>query len=196
MEKCKVKIAILEENDLLYEGVTNSLLKGGGEYLFYRATQLRELTELLEEREIDVVVASLGLILNREELLLKLQKEYSDLLWLAFEGGTINRALERHFRETLYLSDSYQELSTKLQLVEAEEECDDKREELSERERDVLVELVDGLSNREISEKLNISIHTVISHRRNIVRKTGIKSLSGLAIYAITNKIVPFNGRL
>ena len=65
------------------------------------------------------------------------------------------------------------------------------REELTSRERDVLIELVAGKSNKEISDKLKISIHTVNSHRKNIVRKTGIKSLSGLAIYAITTKIVP-----
>jgi DNA-binding CsgD family transcriptional regulator len=40
---------------------------------------------------------------------------------------------------------------------------------------------------------LNISIHTVISHRKNITEKTGIKSLSGLTIYAITKKIIPLD---
>jgi len=50
--------------------------------------------------------------------------------------------------------------------------------------------MVKGLSNKEISEKLNISIHTVISHSKNISRKTGIKSRSALAIYALTNKII------
>jgi DNA-binding NarL/FixJ family response regulator len=62
---------------------------------------------------------------------------------------------------------------------------------LSERETEVLIQLVKGLSHKEIADKLNISIHTVTSHRKNIIEKTGIKSLSGLTIYAITKKIIP-----
>jgi DNA-binding CsgD family transcriptional regulator len=55
---------------------------------------------------------------------------------------------------------------------------------------EVLIQLVHGLSNKEIADKLNISIHTVVSHRKNIIQKTGIKSQAGLTIYAISNKIV------
>ena len=55
---------------------------------------------------------------------------------------------------------------------------------------DVLIHLVHGLSNKEIADKLNISIHTVVSHRKNIIQKTGIKSQAGLTIYAISKKII------
>lgn len=57
--------------------------------------------------------------------------------------------------------------------------------ELSSREIEVLVLLTKGLINKEIAEKLNISLTTVISHRKNITEKLGIKSLSGLTIYAV-----------
>lgn len=63
-------------------------------------------------------------------------------------------------------------------------------EELSEREKDVLIELVKGLSNKEIADVLCISTHTVISHRKNITRKLNIHSTAGLTIYAIVNKLV------
>jgi DNA-binding CsgD family transcriptional regulator len=53
--------------------------------------------------------------------------------------------------------------------------------------------MVKGFANKEIADTLNISIHTVISHRKNITEKTGIKSLSGLTIYAITKKIIPLD---
>ncbi len=62
--------------------------------------------------------------------------------------------------------------------------------ELSEREKDVLTQVVNGLSNKEIADKLNISLHTVISHRKNIARKLNIHSTAGLTIYAIVNKLV------
>ena len=67
------------------------------------------------------------------------------------------------------------------------------QEDLSDREIEVLTQMVNGLSNKEMADKLNISIHTVISHRKNITEKTGIKSLSGLTIYAITKKIIPLD---
>ena len=66
-------------------------------------------------------------------------------------------------------------------------------EELSEREKDVLVQLVRGLSNKEIADVLCISTHTVISHRKNIARKLNIHSTAGLTIYAIVNKLVDLN---
>lgn len=66
-------------------------------------------------------------------------------------------------------------------------------EELSDRERDVLVQVVRGLSNKEIADVLCISTHTVISHRKNIARKLNIHSTAGLTIYAIVNKMVDLN---
>lgn len=63
-------------------------------------------------------------------------------------------------------------------------------EELSSRERDVLVQIVNGLSNKEIADVLCLSTHTVMSHRKNIARKLNIHSTAGLTIYAIVNGIV------
>jgi DNA-binding CsgD family transcriptional regulator len=47
-----------------------------------------------------------------------------------------------------------------------------------------------GLTNKEIASELNISPHTVISHRKNIVHKTGIRSVAGLTVYAVLNKFI------
>lgn len=67
---------------------------------------------------------------------------------------------------------------------------DDTTEALSDREKDVLVEVVKGHSNKEIADILCISPHTVISHRKNISRKLNIHSTAGLTIYAIVNHLV------
>lgn len=64
------------------------------------------------------------------------------------------------------------------------------RPELSPREVEVLVLLAHGLINKEIADRLHISLTTVISHRKNITEKLGIKSLSGLTIYAVMNGYV------
>ena len=62
--------------------------------------------------------------------------------------------------------------------------------ELSAREIEVLVLITKGLINKEIADKLNISLNTVITHRKNITEKLGIKSVSGLTIYAVMNGYV------
>ncbi|MBR2936422.1 MAG: helix-turn-helix transcriptional regulator [Paludibacteraceae bacterium] len=66
-------------------------------------------------------------------------------------------------------------------------------ESLSEREHDVLIQIVKGLSNKEIADILCISVHTVITHRKNITRKLNIHSTAGLTIYAIVNKLIDLN---
>lgn len=66
-------------------------------------------------------------------------------------------------------------------------------EELSDRERDVLIQVVRGLSNKEIADVLCISQHTVVSHRKHITRKLNIHSTAGLTIYAIVNRLIDLN---
>ena len=63
-------------------------------------------------------------------------------------------------------------------------------EVLSEREKEIIVQVVRGLSNKEIAEALFISVNTVMTHRRNIARKLQIRSAAGLTIYAIVNGLV------
>jgi len=67
------------------------------------------------------------------------------------------------------------------------------RMELSEREKEILVSVARGLLNKEIADKHHISINTVISHRKNITRKTGIKTVPGLTVYAILNNLIDIN---
>ena len=61
---------------------------------------------------------------------------------------------------------------------------------ISDREKDVIISLVQGMSNKEIADHLCISVNTVITHRRNIARKLQIHSPAGLTIYAIVNGLV------
>ncbi len=64
---------------------------------------------------------------------------------------------------------------------------------LSDREIEVVKEIANGLSNKEIAEKLFLSVHTVITHRKNITQKLGIKTAQGLTVYAIINNIIEIN---
>ena len=70
---------------------------------------------------------------------------------------------------------------------------DEGREELSQREKEILISVAQGLLNKEIADRHNISINTVITHRKNITRKTGIKTVAGLTAYAILNNLIDIN---
>ncbi len=70
------------------------------------------------------------------------------------------------------------------------EKCTDEKQELSDREKEILVCVVKGMTNKAIADALFLSVNTVITHRRNISSKLQIHSTAGLTIYAILNKLV------
>ena len=62
--------------------------------------------------------------------------------------------------------------------------------ELSSREKEILICVAKGMLNKEIADLYNISIYTVITHRKNITRKTGIRTVAGLTVYALLNNLI------
>jgi DNA-binding NarL/FixJ family response regulator len=64
---------------------------------------------------------------------------------------------------------------------------------LSDREIEVMSLIVQGFINKEIADKLNIGLSTVITHRKNIMDKLGLRSVSALTIYAVTHGYVDIN---
>lgn len=67
---------------------------------------------------------------------------------------------------------------------------DKNSEIISSREKNILKHIALGLTNKEIADQLFISIHTVVTHRKNITQKLGIKSVSGLTVYAILHNLI------
>lgn len=103
-----------------------------------------------------------------------------------------DNSLLKGYDENIGLYDGIDVLNKKLaDLMQfgAEEE-ENGQDTLSQREKEIICCVVRGMTNKEIAEKLFLSIHTVITHRRNIARKLQIHSPAGLTIYAIVNKLV------
>ena len=102
-----------------------------------------------------------------------------------------------HMEDTLF-AECVRRLECRVREQEAEGkvECEEpsapqtSQDGLSEREKQIIVQLVEGKSNKEVAEALFISVNTVMTHRRNISRKLQIHSTAGLTIYAIVNGLV------
>ncbi len=101
------------------------------------------------------------------------------------------KEISETFDEVIFITDTEEAFVNKFKLLfrQFKNETPANNEKLTDREKAVLRLLLRGLSNKEVAENLSISPHTVVSHRKNIIEKTGIRSLSGLAVYAILNNI-------
>lgn len=118
---------------------------------------------------------------NTQIISLSLKSELKEINWV----------------EYINIDDNHNTILTKLKTLIGNRETNNTKsetpDEISKREVDILKNIALGLSNREIADKLFLSTHTVVTHRKNITRKLGIKTVPGLTIYAILNKIININ---
>lgn len=115
-----------------------------------------------------------------------------DCICIALVTTFVDKSLLRYFKEIIELSDNKQKVNNKIFNLLNNDDAASQNDsvDLSNRETDVLICVAKGMTNKDISDMLNISVHTVITHRKNIVKKTGIKSVSGLTVYALLNNLV------
>ena len=183
----RFRIAIVAPSAILAEGVATILQRGGEADVVLVATTLEEVVPRLHSADIDVLVVDAALLRN-VELSGELSERVIVGMLTSLHDSETMRRLTHSF--TLYTPEE-EIIRTVSQAVNASTEpSPQESHELSERERDVLVLVAKGYTNKEIASELNISPHTVISHRKNIVHKTGIRSVAGLTVYAVLNKLI------
>lgn len=127
---------------------------------------------------------------------IKEETECTDMKCIALLYAVADHTLLRPYDEQISIYDSPDELRHKLELLHTpptEEAGNEEQQTLSTREKEIVVCVVKGMTNREIADRLFLSTHTVVTHRRNIARKLQIHSASGLTVYAIVNKLVELN---
>ena len=117
----------------------------------------------------------------------------SGIKYIAMVCSVIDNNILKEYDENFAMCDDIDVITSKINHLlhtEEEEEKDSEQETLSQREKEIITCVVKGMTNKAIADKLYLSIHTVITHRRNIARKLQIHSPAGLTIYAIVNKLV------
>ena len=119
----------------------------------------------------------------------------TQVISLSEKSSVLSKEIE--WAEQIYLDDTQNSILKKLNTLIGNRETKNAKsevpEEITKREIDILKNIALGYSNKEIADKLFISTHTVVTHRKNITRKLGIKTVPGLTIYAILNKIIDIN---
>lgn len=158
-----------------------------------RVETLEELMEMLTSHPIDMLIVNPLQFVNREKEIKKIRRSYPLLSVAGIDFGIMQKqSLLTDLSFSLY--DSVEHIIHSLSRLDKKNHAatgqKEENDNLSKREMEVLTGLVNGMLNKEIADSLNISIHTVVRHRKNITQKTGIRSQSGLTIYAISKKIV------
>lgn len=188
-----IHIIIAEPGAVVFEGLNAIFLKSVLKPYISKASTLEEILPLHLKRKSDLVIINPSLIQNNIKAYNALKSELEDTNWIGLVYAYYDLQILSLFDTTLTISDSPEIITGTInKLVNTNDfrEQNQLEDILSDREIDVLKLLASGMANKEIADKLNISINTVITHRKNISQKTGIKSVSGLTIYAVVKKIV------
>ncbi len=149
--------------------------------------------ELLKTELPDIVITS-PLVVG--DVFLPLVKERCGIpesKFIAICVGAMDEYMLRNFNGKFALTDresDFAEMIEKMMYEDCSERDELKETALTPREKDIVVCVVKGMTNKEIASELYLSTHTVITHRRNIAKKLQIHSPAGLTIYAIVNNLV------
>ena len=191
------RVVVITPSTLVARGV-EAILREIGEFSVIGVlTDLSRTSEArLRNREVDVVLVDPTVVAVEERMLLKSRLA-------ALTGGSVvalacspcEGDVLRSFEGVVGLFDTPATLVRTLRgsLESGSEGVRAEGEELSAREKEILVCVAKGMLNKEIADKFNISIYTVITHRKNITRKTGIKTVAGLTVYALLNNLLDIN---
>jgi len=121
--------------------------------------------------------------------------EFTEASVVAIQTSLVSEDVIRQYDEAVSIYDDPSTIIKKLRAaLDARADAPKAEgEDLSQREKEILVCVAKGMLNKEIADLYNISIYTVITHRKNITRKTGIKTVAGLTVYALLNGLIDMN---
>lgn len=186
----RIHIAIVEPSVIIRNGVVSVLKRLNLDIDIVEISDMPQLQGLLEKHNPDVVIidpTQIGMFsLQHIKENLSGSKKF-----IALQSNLADASALKGYDEFISLYDSAEQIKAKVESVISENEQDNyDKQELSQREKEIVSCIVKGLTNKQIAETLHLSVHTVMTHRRNISGKLQIHSSAGLAIYAIVNKLV------
>lgn len=191
----RYRVAVIDSSTIIAEGLRAVFLGDGDFETVYVDSDIRSLAERFTVVAPDVVVINSALISGLPSNIRSVYPEFSQTALVVLATTVCEEEQMRRFDGVVNIYDPAPQMFKKLHVAIEQSGTNPYSDshELSDRERDVLILVAKGMPNKEIAERLNISIHTVMSHRKNITHKTGIKSVAGLTVYALLNNLLDQN---
>lgn len=191
------RVLILEPSVIIAEGLKHVVDDLAGFDVCGMITELEGgLEATLEAYDTDLIIADPAIADPQSRPgLHETVKNLTGVPVLAILSSATDAGFVQDYEGQIYLTDKTADVEQKISAavsVNANETRGD-GEELSAREKEILVCVAKGMLNKEIADYYNISIYTVITHRKNITRKTGIKTVAGLTVYALLNNLIDMN---
>lgn len=191
----RFRVAIIEPSAIIAEGVATLAGRSGEFEVVYSGGDMRMLIERFAMVAPDVVIVGSQMVGTNNQSLRVAYPEFQSVTLALLSTTVCDEEVMRQFDGVVNIYDGQAQIIRKLHAAVEQGETNPYSDshDLSERERDVLILVAKGKTNKEIADELNISIHTVMSHRKNITHKTGIKSVAGLTVYALLNNLLDQN---
>ncbi|MBO7636502.1 MAG: response regulator transcription factor [Paludibacteraceae bacterium] len=188
----KTNIAILESSSIIVEGL-QKIIENSPEFKVTKVFRSYSFTHGIALPSVQILIVNPRLFgeFNLAKQVQDWKNENESLHIFAIVSSYLSAKSTALFDGVIELEEDPSSILSKLRNYSeiksnsSAESCD-----LSQREKEVLVLVAKGFTNKEIADQLNISIHTAIAHRKNITSKTNIKSISGLTIYALLNNLI------
>ncbi len=188
------KIVMADPSVIVLNGLA-ALLRELPDYeVVLQSTDMRTISARLRVARPDIFIVNPVMIdFSKRAMVRSLFEDLPDMKIVALVSTFFENQILRQYHGTIEINDDLQCIKSMLHQVLAQQKSKEPENDsslLSDRERDVLVCLAKGQKNNEIADNLHISVHTVVTHRKNIIRKTGIKSVAALTVYAILNNLI------
>lgn len=187
-----ISFIICDTSFLVRKGLAAVISKIPSTKVIHSIDTEEEAQNILKKTDADFVIINPSIFQHNkmEDILKYVCKTRTIALLNNPPQGTVNTS----FAEIIYYNDTQSTILKKMNHLidkkQAPYKKKKKQEEISTREASIVKYIALGYTNREIADQLFISSHTVVTHRKNITRKLGIKTVPGLTIYAIINNII------
>ena len=186
------RVIICEASEIIANGLSEIINSMAQFDVVLRLDSPERISERILSSDANLLIINPVLLgYQNKGFLCQLGKEHPQVTFVALQTTCLDHSYLAPYSGVIDINDTRAKIISKIsEFAQSESTKNTDDIELSKREIDVLVAVAKGMMNKEIADQMNISIHTVISHRKNITRKTGIKSVSGLTVYALLNNLI------